>query len=217
MVSEQISSRGINSPAVLKAMRRVPRHAFVTERRQADAYKDRPLPIGSEQTISQPFIVAYMTQAVAPDSRSKCLEIGTGSGYQAAVLAEICDVVYSIEYLPAVARFGERNLRAAGYEASQVRLRVGDGYGGWPEAAPFDVIVVTAAPSSVPAPLLEQLAVGGRLVIPVGSGSYGQRLELWRRQKAGGRDDDAFTKTDLVSVRFVPFLGPGEAPKTEAR
>ncbi len=216
MVSNQLRARGIKSPAVLRAMRRVPRHAFVPASRQRHAYDDRPLPIGNKQTISQPFIVAYMTQAVSPDPYSKCLEIGTGSGYQAAVLAEMCEFVYSIEYLPDVARFGKRNLRALGYGPTQVQLRVGDGYRGWPEAAPFDVIIVTAAPDSVPAPLLEQLAVGGRLVIPVGQDSGGQRLELWRREKAGGSDEEAFKRTTLIPVRFVPFLGPGEDSSSNA-
>ena len=199
MVSNQLRARGIKSPAVLRAMRRVPRHAFVPASRQRHAYDDRPLPIGNKQTISQPFIVAYMTQAVSPDPYSKCLEIGTG-----------------IEYLPDVARFGKRNLRALGYGPTQVQLRVGDGYRGWPEAAPFDVIIVTAAPDSVPAPLLEQLAVGGRLVIPVGPDSGGQRLELWRREKAGGSDEEAFKRTTLIPVRFVPFLGPGEDSSSNA-
>ncbi len=217
MVSNQLRARGIKARTVLKAMGRVPRHAFVPENRQHQAYDDRPLPIGNDQTISQPYIVAYMTQAAAPAGDSKCLEIGTGSGYQAAVLAEICDSVYSIEYLPDVAQFGEGNLRSLGYGPPNVSLRVGDGYQGWPEAAPFDVIVVTAAPDSVPAPLLEQLAVGGRLVIPVGPTSMTQRLELWRRDKPGGADEQAFTKTNLHRVRFVPFLGPGEASGSETK
>jgi len=216
MVDEQIARRGVNSSVVLQAMRRVPRHAFVPANRSKDAYRDRPLPIGDGQTISQPFIVAYMTAAVAPNKESKCLEIGTGSGYQAAVLAEICKEVYSIEYLAPVAAFGKKNLRKLGYDDSKVHLRVGDGYKGWPEAAPFDVIVVTAAPERVPPPLLEQLAVGGRLVIPVGTMTGGQQLEVWRRQRAGS-GKGALVKTDYFPVRFVPFLGPGKDSKPESR
>lgn len=208
MVRDDIAGRDVSDPRVLAAMRKVPRHAFVPEGYRDLAYADRPLPIGSGQTISQPYIVAFMTGAARPRSSDKCLEIGTGSGYQAAVLAELCDQTYSIEYLPEVARQGERNLRSLGYGPDRVELRVGDGYRGWPEVAPFDVIVVTAAPERVPRPLLEQLAPGGRLVIPVGPTGGVQELERWTRVGAG-QGDDAFDRDRLTSVRFVPFLGDG--------
>jgi protein-L-isoaspartate(D-aspartate) O-methyltransferase len=206
MVREQLKDRDINDPRVLAAMRKVPRHRFVPESSQGDGYADRPLPIGNGQTISQPYIVAFMTQAAMPKPHDRCLEIGTGSGYQAAILAELCERTYSIEYLAEVARFGEQNLRALGYASPRVMLRVGDGYQGWPEAAPFDVVLVTAAPDHVPRPLLDQLAIGGRLVIPVGPDSANQELERWTRVRAGG-GDEAFRREHLMGVRFVPFLG----------
>lgn len=206
LVDRALVAEGIRDPRVLAAMRAVPRHRFVPAAAQADAYADRPLAIGHGQTISQPYVVAFMTEAAAPRPSDRCLEIGTGSGYQAAVLAELCRKTYSIEYLAPVARFGEENLRGAGYPEARVALRIGDGYHGWPEAAPFDVILVTAAPEQVPQPLLDQLAVGGRLVIPVGPQSLGQDLERWTRQREG-RGRDAFRVERLLGVRFVPFLG----------
>jgi protein-L-isoaspartate(D-aspartate) O-methyltransferase len=186
-------------------MRQVPRHRFVPEAVQASAYADRPLPIGDGQTISQPFIVAFMSDAAQIKATDRCLEIGTGSGYQAAVLAELCKRTFSIEYLPAVARRGAEHLRAAGYGA-RVQLRTGDGYAGWPDAAPFDVILVTAAPETTPPPLLEQLAMGGRLVIPVGKRKGAQQLRRITRVAAGS---GGLRSEDLLSVRFVPFLGDG--------
>jgi protein-L-isoaspartate(D-aspartate) O-methyltransferase len=207
-LAQQLAEGGIADQHVLEVMRTVPRHAFVPAGLQAEAYSDHPLPIGHDQTISQPFIVAAMTEAARPQPTSKCLEIGTGSGYQAAVLAEMCQYVYSIEYLPEVAAFGEKNLRKLGYGPDRVHLKVGDGYRGWPSAAPFDVIIVTAAPEKVPPPLLEQLAVGGRLVIPVGPGNDVQYLERWTRLKPGA-DLDAFDRDQLMGVSFVPFLGRG--------
>lgn len=187
-------------------MQTVPRHAFVLPVFRSMAYDDRPLPILGGQTISQPYIVAFMTQAAQPTGDSRCLEIGTGSGYQAAVLAEICKLTYSIEYLPEVARFGEKNLRELGYGPGTVKLRVGDGYEGWPEAAPFDVVIVTAAPEHVPEPLLDQLAVGGRLVIPVGRSDDVQELQRWTRLRPG-KGSGAFRTDTLLPVRFVPFAG----------
>lgn len=201
-----IEAEGVDDARVLAAMRRVPRHRFVPESVRGAAYADRPLPIGWGQTISQPYIVAAMTAAVAPKPTDRCLEIGTGSGYQAAVLAELCAQTYSIEYLEPLAEFARTNLKALGYA---IELRHGDGYRGWPEAAPFDVIVVTAAPERVPEPLLEQLALQGRLVVPVGSRGGVQNLELWTR-KAPGRGPESFERRTLARVRFVPFLGDGD-------
>lgn len=206
LVSHALEAEGIEAPHVLRAMRKVPRHGFVPEASRGEAYANRPLPIGYGQTISQPYIVAAMTEAVLPKETDRCLEIGTGSGYQAAVLAELCERVFSIEYLPEVAAFGAANLRALGYVPPRVMLRVGDGFRGWPEAAPFQAIVVTAAPEEVPQPLLDQLAVGGRLVIPVGPREGVQQLERWIRLRAGS-DRDAFHREILMGVRFVPFLG----------
>jgi len=206
LVQETMVARGIDSPRVLAAMRKVARHKFVPDAARAAAYADRPLAIGWGQTISQPYIVAYMTQAVAPTAENRCLEIGTGSGYQAAVLAELCAVVFSIEYVPELADFARRNLRAAGYGDDRVKLLVGDGYAGWPEQSPFDVIVVTAAPPRVPQPLLDQLAVGGRLIVPVGTRADTQWLELWTRREPGF-GPGALANERLLPVRFVPFLG----------
>jgi protein-L-isoaspartate(D-aspartate) O-methyltransferase len=201
----ELEQNGIRDRRVLAALERVPRHRFVPEAQRASAYDDRPLPIGSGQTISQPHVVAMMTAAVAPKPSDRCLEIGTGSGYQAAVLSELCARVYSIEYLASVFEFGKRNLGALGY---RVELRHGDGYAGWPEAAPFDVIVVTAAPERVPEPLLAQLREQGRLVIPIGPEGAVQELELWKRV-APGSTESAFERRVLSQVRFVPFLGDG--------
>ena len=207
LVREVERDAEVHDRRVLRALRRVPRHRFVPPEVAGAAYENRPLPIGHEQTISQPAVVAVMTAAVRPSASERCLEIGTGSGYQAAVLAEVCRKVYSIEYLAPLASFAEKNLRNAGYGPDRVVLRTRDGYVGWPEAAPFDAIVVTAAPEQVPRPLLEQLAPGGRLVIPVGPQHDVQRLELYER-KAPGLGAGAFDRTILMAVRFVPFLGP---------
>jgi protein-L-isoaspartate(D-aspartate) O-methyltransferase len=205
MVRVQIEARGVEDARVLSALRTVPRHRFVPERSRDGAYADSPLPIPGDQTISQPYIVAFMSESAQIAPGDRCLEIGTGSGYQTAVLSELCREVYSVEYLPEVAAFGRRNLAALGYLERGVHLRVGDGYEGWPECAPFDVILVTAAPKRVPRPLLRQLGRGGRLLIPVGM-ERDQNLELWTRQRAGD-ERAAFSREILFGVRFVPFLG----------
>lgn len=206
MVREQLKARGIEDESVLEVLRTVPRHRFVPSRSRHLAYSDGPLPIPGEQTISQPYIVAFMTEAAGLQPRERCLEVGTGSGYQTAILSELCHEVYSVEYLPEVASFGRHNLEQLGYLERGVHLQVADGYQGWPEEAPFDVILVAAAPMRVPRPLLHQLARGGRLLIPVGA-EREQNLELWTRQRAGD-DDEAFARELLFGVRFVPFLGP---------
>jgi protein-L-isoaspartate(D-aspartate) O-methyltransferase len=205
LVRRYLEAQGIEDPRVLGAMRRVPRHLFVPESHRDDAYLDRPLPIGKGQTISQPYIVALMTQAARITQQDRCLDIGTGSGYQAAILAELCASTYSIEYVPELAEFAKANLRKLG---SAVHLRTGDGYRGWPEAAPFDTIIVAAAPEKVPQPLLDQLALGGRLVIPVGATGTVQRLTLWLRRELGS-SNAAFERRTLADVRFVPFVGDG--------
>ncbi len=197
MVRQQIVVRGIQDPLTLKALREVPRHLFVPPTFARSAYLDRPLPIGFGQTISQPYIVAAMTELVSPGPGRKILEIGTGSGYQAAVLAAAGAEVYSIELIPELARSGRENLRRAGY--TQVKLKTADGYYGWPEAAPFAGILVTAAAEFVPPPLLEQLADGGKMVIPVGSPFLTQTLLLVEK-----RGEEIVT-TNLMPVRFVPF------------
>ncbi|HEY3236587.1 MAG TPA: protein-L-isoaspartate(D-aspartate) O-methyltransferase [Polyangiaceae bacterium] len=206
LVREFIAARGIQDPQVLSAMRKVPRHKFVPAAVVAAAYSDRPLSIGYGQTISQPYVVALMTELAHTGAHERCLEVGTGSGYQAAVLAEICKVVYSMEYIPELAKFAEGNLRKLGYGPDRVQLRTGDGYAGWPAAAPFDAIIVTAAPDRVPAPLLEQLAVGGALVIPVGPAGGVQVLERWTRSRVG-TGAGAFQHEAVSPVRFVPLLG----------
>jgi len=198
MVENQIELRGVRDPKVLAAMRRVPRHRFMPEDVQSRAYQDGAVPIGHEQTISQPFIVASMTEQLRLDADDRVLEVGTGSGYQAAVLAEIAREVYTIEIVEPLAERADATLDGLGYE--DVHVRTGDGYRGWPEAAPFDAIVVTAAPDHVPEPLVEQLAVGGRMVIPVG-GRGAQDLRLLVREEDGVRQEI------LYGVLFVPMTG----------
>ncbi len=200
MVREQLKSRDIVHDGVLRAMAKVPRHALVPTQHQTFAYRDHPLPIGEGQTISQPYIVAFMTQAADLQAGERVLEIGTGSGYQAAVLAEMNVDVYSIEIVEGLGRRAATDLKALGY--GRIRLRLGDGYQGWPEAAPFDAIVVTAAPGKVPQPLLDQLAVGGRLVIPVGVDQ--QEMRVIKRTQSGYETDVVF------AVRFVPMTGEAE-------
>ena len=197
MVDRQIRRRGIRDPRVLEAMREVPRHRFIPPPVRQMAYHDQPLPIGSDQTISQPYIVAYMTEAaeIAPDD--KVLEIGTGSGYQAAVLGEIAREVYTIEIIPELAEQARRTLAELGYD--NVHVRTGNGYLGWPEQAPFDAIVVTAAPDEVPQALVDQLAVGGRMVIPVGTTF--QEMMIIERTPRG------VVERRTIPVRFVPMTG----------
>jgi len=200
MVATQIEARGIDDPRVLKAMLTVPRHLFVPPEARHEAYRDGPLPIGLEQTISQPYIVALMTELIRPTASMKVLEVGTGSGYQAAVLAECVETVYTIEIVPELGRRAAKLLASLGYE--NVHTRIGDGFDGWPEEAPFDAILVTAAPEEVPGPLKEQLAVGGRLVIPVGRGS--QDLIVLTRTEKG------FERRTVTAVRFVPMTGKAD-------
>ena len=184
---------------VMDAMRTVPRHEFVPpEFRGAAAYRNRPLPIGNGQTISQPYIVALMSDLAGVDADAVVLEVGTGSGYQAAVLAEIVRHVYTIEIIEPLGRRAEQTLQRLAYD--NVSVRIGDGYRGWPEQAPFDAIVVTAAPETVPEPLVEQLKIGGRLVIPVGAQGQTQSLRVLEKTPAGG-----IRSTDVLPVRFVPF------------
>ncbi len=199
MVTDQIEARGVADARVLAALRAVPRHEFVPERFRDLAYEDHPLPIGLEQTISQPYIVALMTEAAKVGPESRVLEVGTGSGYQAAVLARICREVYSIEILPELADTARARLERLGF--ANVRVRAGDGYLGWPEAAPFDAVLVTAGAPDVPQPLVDQLRPGGRLVIPVGPADAVQRLLVLAK-----RDDGGVERLDLGAVRFVPLV-----------
>ena len=197
MVERQIEARGLTDERVLAAMRKVPRHEFVPPRARASAYEDRPLPIGHDQTISQPYIVAVMSDLADLDAKARVLEVGTGSGYQAAVLAELAAEVYTIEIVEPLATRAARTLARLGY--GSVHVRHGDGYRGWPEAAPFDAIVVTAAAPTLPPALLEQLSVGGRLVIPVGDRT--QQLEVHTRTASG------VSVKRVFPVRFVPMTG----------
>jgi protein-L-isoaspartate(D-aspartate) O-methyltransferase len=201
MVARTIAARGVRDPRVLAAMRRVPRHELVPADLRHRAYDDSPLPIGFDQTISQPYIVAAMTEAAQVAPGARVLEVGTGSGYQAAVLAEMGADVYSIEIVEPLAKRTHALLGKLGYD--KLHLRIGDGYRGWPEAAPFDAIVVTAAPERVPQPLIDQLAEGGRLVIPVGRAGA-QQLRVITR------GPDGTTSETLFDVRFVPMTGEAQ-------
>ena len=198
MVEKQLELREVAHPATLAAMRKVPRHRFVPADLQPQAYADHPLPIGHGQTISQPYIVACMTEQIAPTRTTRVLEIGTGSGYQAAILAEICAEVYTIEIIPELAEQAATVLRSLGYK--NIKTRTGDGWKGWPEAAPFDAIIVTAAAETIPPPLLAQLKDGGRMIIPVGPKAGAQDLMLVTK-RAG-----KITQRPLIPVRFVPFV-----------
>ena len=200
MVREQIENRGVRDKRVVAALRKVPRHLYVPREMEPYAYADRPLPIGYAQTISQPYIVAFMTEALELKPQDRVLEIGTGSGYQAAVLAELVRDVYSIEIVDPLGREAAERLKRLGY--SNIQVRIGDGYRGWPEAAPFDAIIVTAAPDHVPAALVDQLREGGRMVLPVGR--LFQDLIRIRRTRSGVKQET------LLPVRFVPMVGEAE-------
>jgi protein-L-isoaspartate(D-aspartate) O-methyltransferase len=197
MVEEQIRRRGVTDPRVLDAMRRVPRERFVPSEMTARAYDDSPLPIGQGQTISQPFIVAYMADALEISPGHKVLEIGTGSGYHAAVLGQLSRAVYTIEIVPELARRATATLKSLGY--INVHVREGDGFAGWPEQAPFDRILVTAAPEQIPEPLLDQLATGGRLVLPLGAQGRTQWLTVVEKTPKG------VIERRTIPVQFVPF------------
>ena len=203
MVDTQIAARGVRDARVLAAVREVPRHLFVDPSQRAQAYEDHPLPIAGNQTISQPYIVALMTQLLELQANARVLEIGTGSGYQSAVLGKCALEVYSIEILPELARSAAAKLKDLHYD--NVTVKEGDGYRGWPEHAPFDGIIVTAAPARIPQPLLDQLAPGGRMVIPVGG--FFQELKVFSKDA-----DGKITEKDIIPVRFVPMTG--EAEKT---
>jgi len=196
------TGRASFAPSVMAAIARVPRHRFVPPELAHRAYENRPLPIGQGQTISQPYIVALSTDLIEPMPGDVVLEVGTGSGYQAAVLAELVKTVYTIEIVEALGREAERRLAATGYR--NVVVRIGDGYAGWPEHAPFDAIVVTAGAPHVPEPLVAQLKPGGRMVIPVDAGAFGQDLVLIRKSA-----DGSVSRTVVLPVRFVPLTGPG--------
>jgi protein-L-isoaspartate(D-aspartate) O-methyltransferase len=200
MVRELGERPGITDPRVLEAMRQVPRHLFVPEAFRAQAYADRALPVGEGQTISQPYIVALMTELARVEPGQKVLEVGTGSGYQAAILAHLGTRVHTIEIIPALARRARQTLDALGYRS--IEYKVGDGYRGWPEAAPFGAILVTAAPDLVPPALVDQLEVGGRLVIPVGAAV--QKLIVVTRTAEGSRRDE------IIPVQFVPMTGEAQ-------
>jgi protein-L-isoaspartate(D-aspartate) O-methyltransferase len=200
MVEEQLKARGrdITNQRVLEAMGTVPRHEFVPEKLRYAAYRDHPLDIGHGQTISQPYIVAFMTQQLAPKATDRVMEIGTGSGYQAAVLSPLVQEVYTIEIVEPLARRAEGDLKRLGYK--NVKVKSGDGYQGWPEAAPFDAIIVTCAPENVPQPLVDQLKEGGRMIIPVGPDG---RQDLYLLEKKGGK----VQQRAVLPVRFVPMTG----------
>jgi len=205
MVREQLVGRDVTDEAVLTAMRTVPRHEFVPEKWREFSYDDAPLPIGHRQTISQPYIVAVMTELAALSPDARVLEVGTGSGYGAAVLSRVAKRVFTIEILEPLAVRAQETLRRLGY--NNVKVRHGDGYQGWPDEAPFDAIVVTAAPAKIPEPLKQQLKVGGRLVLPVGERKGRQELRVITRTRQGFRDEFVFR------VRFVPMTG--EASEAE--
>ncbi|MFN9824561.1 MAG: protein-L-isoaspartate(D-aspartate) O-methyltransferase, partial [Planctomyces sp.] len=201
MVQRSLEAEGIRNPRVLEAMRKVPRHEFVRTADRSRAYEDTALPIGNQQTISPPYVVAYMTEVLDPGPEDRVLEIGTGSGYQAAVLGAICRDVYTIEIVPQLAKQATRRLQDLGYE--NVHVREGDGYKGWEEHAPFDRIIVTCSPESVPQPLIDQLKEGGRMIIPMGE-RYQQSFHLLKKENGSLQDER------LISTLFVPMTGESE-------
>ena len=203
MVETQIQARGVKDPRVLSALRKVERHQFVPKAYLDSAYSDQPLPIGEGQTISQPYIVALMTELLELKGGEKVLEVGTGSGYQAAILAELAKEVYSIEIVETLASMARNRLLELGYQ--NIKVRAGDGYLGWPEAAPFDAVIITCAPDHIPKPLIEQLKEGGRMVVPVGT--YAQ--ELKKIVKRSGKIETI----DVIPVVFVPMTGEGVKKK----
>ena len=198
MVEQQIAARGVRDTRVLDAMRKVPRHLFVPESQRYSSYNDFPLPIGDGQTISQPYIVAFMTEILDLKPEERVLEIGTGSGYQAAILAELVEEVYTIEIIPNLGKRAQKLLNEMGYE--NIHVKIGDGYKGWPEKAPFDAVIVTCAPEDIPKALIEQLKEGGRMIIPVGM--EGGIQELVR----GVKIKDRLKTQDVLPVRFVPMI-----------
>jgi protein-L-isoaspartate(D-aspartate) O-methyltransferase len=208
MVAWQIQARDVNDPNVLKAMRIVPRHAFVRPGEQGLAYNDYPLPIGYDQTISQPYIVAFMTEALKLDPNDKVLEIGTGSGYQAAICAEIAREVYTIEIVEELAKSAKERLKKLGYP--NVFVKAGDGYFGWPDKAPFDAIIGTAAAGRIPEPLIQQLKPGGRMILPFGSPYSFQYLVLITKDQKGN-----LHKRNVLPVQFVPMTGEVRKPEKE--
>jgi protein-L-isoaspartate(D-aspartate) O-methyltransferase len=197
MVQQQIIARGVRDGRIIDILKKVPRHLFVPDNEIKNAYRDEPLPIGEGQTISQPYIVAFMTEQLKPQPGDRILEIGTGSGYQSAVLACLVDSVFTIEIIPELGSKAEKILKELNYD--NVVVKIGDGYRGWPEKAPFDAIIVTAAPPRIPPPLLEQLKIGGRMVLPVGE--YNQELVLINKNESG------LVMEDILPVRFVPMTG----------
>jgi len=200
---EGLKLDGIADQAVLEALRTVPRHAFVPPDIRLQSYADRPLPIGHKQTISQPFIVAYMCQALRLTGKEKVLEIGTGSGYHAAVLSLIADTVYTIEIIPELGRHAALTLDSLNY--GNIIVKIGDGYRGLPDNAPFDAIILTAAPPDIPQPLLDQMKIGARLIAPVG--------ETWQKLVLIERNDEGYSEKPLLPVRFVPMTGEAQESK----
>ncbi len=199
MIENQIIDRGVSDERVIKAMNDVPRHLFVKESLRDLAYADGPLPIGHNQTISQPYIVAYMTEILQPDTHHIVLEVGTGSGYQAAILSKLVNHVYSIEIIPELGKEAANRLDKLGYD--NVTVKIGDGYNGWEEHAPFDRIIVTAAPEQIPKKLVDQLKSGGLMVLPVGKTSFGQDMRVVKKDKTG-----QVTTQETIPVRFVPMI-----------
>jgi protein-L-isoaspartate(D-aspartate) O-methyltransferase len=207
MIQQQLMARGIHEERVLAAMAKVPREEFVPPNSRAESYEDGPLQIGYRQTISQPYIVAFMTEQLRPKRNDRVLEIGTGSGYQATILAELVAEVYTIEIIEPLAKMAEGTLQRLGYK--NVHVKAGDGYKGWPESAPFDAIIVTAAPDHVPQPLIDQLKEGGRMIIPVGD--FGNQ-ELYLLEKKNGE----LQRRAVLPVRFVPMTGEARKEKVKS-